>query len=194
MSTIAGIDYSLNCPAICVYSGSRDSFEFSKCKFFCYQNNVTERKKLKIKQLGLRNISIIYQQEQSGLTERYLKLALWGWNVISLCHADTAVMESYSMGSKGRVFELAEATGYMKLGIYLYNIPLTLFSPSSIKKEFTGKGNADKAKMSEAFKEREGFYVHELLNESNPKNSPCSDIVDSYAIVYKFLQSVKGER
>ena len=193
MSIIAGIDYSLNCPAICVYSDSRNSFEFRNCKFFCYQNNVSERKKAKNKLLNLSNISIIYQQEHSNLTERYLKIALWGWNVISLCHVDAVVMESYSMGSKGRVFELAEATGYMKLGIYLYKIPLILFSPSSIKKEFSGKGNADKNRMSEAFYEREGFYIHDLIQENDPRNSPCSDIVDSYAVVYKFLQNVRGE-
>ena len=190
MSTIAGIDYSLNCPAICIYTDSRNSFEFKNCDFYCCQNNVTERKKKRNEELGLDNIHFSYQEHHENPTERYLSLALWGWNVIEKAKPDVVAMEAYSMGSKGRVFEIAEATGYMKLGIYINKIPLILFSPSSIKKEFTGKGNADKALMSEAFIGREGFYLYERMKESNPKNSPCSDIIDSYAAIYKFLKSI----
>ena len=195
MATIAGIDYSLNCPAICVYTDSRNSFAFENCDFYFCQNNASNRRKKLNEELRFKNINISYQTEHASLTERYFSLALWGWNVIEKRKPDVVVMESYSMGSKGRIFELAEATGYMKLGIFVYHIPLILFAPSSIKKEFSGKGNADKAVMAEAFREKEGFYLHEEMKESNPKNSPCSDLIDSFAIVYKFLKTTeRGEK
>lgn len=188
MPTIAGIDYSLNCPAICIYTDSRNSFTFEHCDFYCCQNNVSDRKKKCNESLAFKNINIEYQKECTSLTERYFSLALWGWNILEKCKPDVVVMESYSMGSKGRIFEIAEATGYMKLGIYIHNIPLILFAPSSIKKEFSGKGNADKSAMADAFYRMEGFYLHEKMNQSNPKNSPCSDLIDSFAAVYRFLK------
>ena len=49
---IAGIDYSMTCPAICVYNGDGITFSFNQCKFYF----LTDRKKYADKYRLLRKI------------------------------------------------------------------------------------------------------------------------------------------
>ena len=51
------------------------------------------------------------------------------------------------MGSRGKVFNLAENTGLLKHKLWKHNIEVILQSPSSIKKFATTKGNANKNVM-----------------------------------------------
>ena len=60
-------------------------------------------------------------------------------------------LEGYAYGAQGRIFHIAENTGVLKYKIYQQSIPLTIFTPSEIKKFATGKGNADKEKMYDSF-------------------------------------------
>ena len=69
---------------------------------------------------------------------------------------------------------------YIKYKFYKLDIPYQLIAPSSVKKFATGKGNANKEMMIDAFKETAGF---DLLGELDcTYNSPASDIADSYFI------------
>ena len=90
-------------------------------------------------------------------------------------------IESYSMGSKGRVFDIAEATQMIKYKVWKkYGKEMHLFSPATVKKEFHGKGNAKKEQMAEAFHDRFGFNVHDVV-VSKIRGS-ASDLVDSIAV------------
>ena len=81
------------------------------------------------------------------------------------------------MGSRGRVFHIAENTGVLKHKIYKAEITFEVVPPSTWKKEVVGKGNADKQ------------YVYESLGidlkttfKSKSITSPINDIADSYFI------------
>ena len=81
------------------------------------------------------------------------------------------------MGSRGRVFHIAENTGVLKQKIYERGIDFEVIPPSTWKKEVVGKGNADKK------------YVYESMNvdlksifKSKSITSPINDIADSYFI------------
>ena len=81
------------------------------------------------------------------------------------------------MGSRGRVFHIAENTGVLKQKIYKAGITFEVVPPSTWKKEVVGKGNADKQ------------YVYESMNvdlknifKSKSITSPINDIADSYFI------------
>lgn len=60
-----------------------------------------------------------------------------------------AVVEDYSMGSRGRTFHIGELGGVIKLMLWERNIPILLVSPKQLKKFATGNGNADKEAVSE---------------------------------------------
>ena len=95
---------------------------------------------------------------------------------------DKFVIEGYAMGATGRVFNIAENTGIMKHKIYkTFKKDCLLAPPMSVKKFATGKGNAKKDKMSEAFTERFGITLYNLLG-CKIDGSPSSDIIDAYFI------------
>ncbi len=87
-------------------------------------------------------------------------------------------IEGYSMGSKGRVFSIAENMGLIKHKLWKRGHHLTEVPPSVVKKAATGKGNAKKEQMYEAFVRDTGvkFAVGKDIG------SPFSDIVDAYYI------------
>ena len=60
---------------------------------------------------------------------------------------------------------------------------MSVFAPSEIKKFATGKGNANKMLMYEAFVEETGDDLANLFEiDDYSGQSPVSDIVDSYYI------------
>ena len=96
-------------------------------------------------------------------------------------------LEGYSMGSKGKVFHIAENTGVLKYKIYNAGIPLEIIPPTSLKKFATGKGNADKDSMHQKFMRDSGIDLKSKITPDKTKvGNPVSDIVDSYYIC-KFL-------
>lgn len=68
--------------------------------------------------------------------------------------AATLVLEGYSMGSRGRVFDIGELGGVLKLAAFQHDIEVLIVPPSTLKKWVTGKGNADKKAMVAAVRRK----------------------------------------
>ena len=81
-----------------------------------------------------------------------------------------AVIESYALGTKGRLVTLVECGTVIRTTLYLLRIPWVEVTPSALKKWTTGSGNADKSKMAECVLKRWGFKSH------------SDDITDAYAL------------
>ena len=78
---------------------------------------------------------------------------------------------------------LFRSTGVLKYKIYQRGIPLTIIPPTEVKKYATGKGNADKEKMYDAFVEENNMLLKSIITpDKKDITSPVSDIVDSYYI------------
>ena len=112
--------------------------------------------------------------------QRHDQISEWALSVI-----DTAIgnifIEGYSYGSKGLVFNLAENMGALKHKLYKLNKRFQSIVPGQIKKNATGKGNADKLKMYEQFTKDTGVDLVKEF-EQTKLNNPVTDIVDSYYI------------
>lgn len=91
---------------------------------------------------------------------------------------DFFATEDYAFGATGHVFDIAEVCGAIKEKLYCKNIPYKKFSPPSIKKFATGKGNADKLLMGIEFNKLGIVLPFELKDYESPK----ADIVDSFWI------------
>lgn len=68
---------------------------------------------------------------------------------------DVIVIEGYAIGGRGRVFDLAELGGSVKHALFDYRVNgyrglMYICPPTTLKKAFTGKGNAKKPDMSKA--------------------------------------------
>jgi|TARA_Y100000004_G_scaffold141169_1_gene160520 Holliday junction resolvasome RuvABC endonuclease subunit len=90
-------------------------------------------------------------------------------------------IEGYSFGSKGLVFNLAENMGTLKHKLFKLNKNFSSIVPGRVKKNATGKGNADKLKMYEQFvKDTKVDLMKEF--DQTKLNNPVTDIVDAYYV------------
>jgi len=172
---VAGIDYSMRSPAVCVYDTTQD-FVFDNLKFLA----IPCSKKID----GVyRNIEII---QNLGSTKhsmgRFEHLARTFLSYLKSNNVKQVRLEDYSYGSKGRVFHIAENCGLLKYFLYREGIEVELVSPASNKKFATGKGNAKKEQMIEQFEKETGIDLWEFFSIKKLKSipSPIDDIVDSY--------------
>ena len=175
-TTIVGIDYSLNSPAICI---ADDNFDFNKCSF----HFLTSKKK-HIGKFG-KNIFGYEIKDYNTPIERFSNISTWALDIIHKHKANTAkvFIEGYSFGSKGQaVFQIAENCGILKYKLQMS--PSMLYEtivPSVVKKYASGKGNADKQLMYDSFKKETNINLMNLF-EQEKLNNPVTDIVDSYYI------------
>lgn len=160
----------MTCPAITVMN--LDDKRFENCtvhylhesdKFSGIKDNIHGTKYIKP------NINI----------QRFDEISEWAYSVVWDC--DLVIIEGYSMGSRGHVFDIAENTALLKYKLYREDIPIHICPPTTLKKFATGKGNSDKDAMYSSFKEFTEVNLRKLFNYKGKKiGSPISDIVDSY--------------
>ncbi len=173
---IMGIDYSMTSPAVCVYDERKGPpSKFNLLFFF-----LTDKRKY-VGQFGI--ITGMKMPLYESQMERFDIISDWVMALIKRFEPDNVFIEGYSMGSKGRVFHIAENGGILKHKLWKAGIIFDdNLPPTSVKKLMTGKGNAKKEEMHDAFVEELGINVSEILS-GKPKDSPVNDVVDSYAMV-----------
>ena len=186
-TTIVGIDYSLNSPAICI---ADDNFDFNKCSF----HFLTSKKK-HIGKFG-KNIFGYEIKDYNTPIERFSNISTWALDIIHKHKSNTAkvFIEGYSFGSKGQaVFQIAENCGILKYRLQMS--PTMLYDtivPSVVKKYASGKGNADKQLMYDSFKEHTKQDLMKMF-DMQKLNNPVTDIVDSYYIAKVGYENSKSK-
>jgi len=166
---IIGIDYSLTSPAICVNDDGDIMFYY-----------LTNKKKW----IGKQSENIIgYEHDEwTDPIERFRNISDFVIDIIKPLSNLKIYIEGYSFGSKGRgVFQIAENCGILKYRLMEMNLKYDTVVPSVVKKGATGKGNADKDKMYEAFVKETKIDLKKIFDTDKVGN-PISDIVDSYYI------------
>ena len=177
---IIGIDYSMTSPAVCI---GQTPFNYDTCKFMF----ITKNKKFAGDYPP--NIVGLPLYEYKDNLERFTKLAeiTVNWiltHALSRYHGNKLGIEGYAFGAKGQVFNIGENTGILKLKLaeYVAN-EINVYAPSEIKKFATGKGNANKLLMHEAFVEETGSDLTKWFEfDTYTGQSPVSDLIDSYYI------------
>lgn len=124
------------------------------------------------------------EQRHDNISNHFIRIASK-----EAANAET-IIEDYSMGSKGKVFHIGENTGLLKHKLWTRDHKLILLAPTALKKFATGKGNADKLVMHEAFVKETGVDLSSL---GKPGTNPTSDIIDAYFLLkYAFTLKVAG--
>lgn len=184
---IAGIDWSMSCPCICVHN-TKDKLEFKNCQFFFYHDNKKFDK-------SFANIHGFKQKDYSCAEERYNNLSDWGMEILQKFGVKNVTMEGYAMGaSKGLVFNIAENGGLLKHKLWMAGIEAQYPAPSAVKKHFTTKGNAKKDLMYMTLETSEGVKVVDLFGlPLKITDSPISDVVDAYAMVRYMIGSPESK-
>jgi Holliday junction resolvasome RuvABC endonuclease subunit len=175
---VVGIDYSLTSPCVCV---SRDK-TFSNSFFYYLNDRKTVQGKFH---------NILGEEHEEYLTdqERYENIASWVLTILADFDKKEVVIliEDYSFGSKGKVFNLAENCGILKYMLYKAGYKFFTVPPTVVKKFATGKGNATKDKMYEAFVADTGVDLHAIISPTTKLGSPTTDVVDAWYIA-RYMQ------
>jgi len=183
---IAGIDYSLCGPAICLFrENATGKFSYSGCSFYFLTDNK--------RQSEIRTLNVFGERlsDWDNDQERYETLADWAVDIVMGC--SHVALEGYAYGAQGKVFHIAENTGILKYKLYQLSIPVTVIPPTEVKKYATGKGNSDKNGMYDSWLNETGVDLKTLLTPKRQECvSPVSDIVDSYYICKKMYENLKG--
>lgn len=181
---IAGIDYSLTSPSVCIHDGEK--WDHGKCKFYY----------LAKKKSNIIKTNQFYGTEYKDFnsdSHRYDNLSSWVLNILSANGVQRCFIEGYSYGSVGRVFQIGENTGVLKHAMWKKSFQYDVFAPTEIKKFATGKGNANKLKMYESFVAETGIDIRFILDIKNENNwNPISDIIDAYWIAKLGNEKLNG--
>lgn len=185
----AGIDYSLNCPCICVYDDTLGCLHHNTCKYYFQQYHISNKNKNKWFKLNFKNIFPSEQYKWNDNYHRFLVLADYFLSIIIQYDVSIVAIEDYSLGSQGKIFNIAECTSILKYFLMLCNIKLYAFPPTHIKKIFSGKGNANKELMGSSYKEKYDVDMSKVFETDGLWSSPISDIVDSHAAIYTYFNN-----
>lgn len=171
MTIIAGIDLSYTSPGICVFNSESPN---ETAEFFGFYS----KKKYA---MALDHIRIDLIPPYGCPEERYLQITEWAMAIIKANGVEFVSLEGYSMGSNsGLLFNIAENGSVLKQALYKAGIPFITPAPTSVKKDFAGKGNATKEVMAEEFQKRFGWDMHEAIGGIKGK-SPAADLIDAFA-------------
>ena len=183
MRKIAGIDYSLTSPAICVWKSTNDRlFDFDSCDLY-YLENSQRWKSSTATSHGILNLHPEEYPEWNTEEERHDLLSNWAMSIIQECNE--IYLEGYAFATVGKshVRSVAENTGLLKHKMHKVKQTFSLVPPTVVKKYATGKGNSNKEVMYEAFS-AELVTPPDLKSQLTPKSkklsNPVTDIVDSY--------------
>lgn len=169
---IVGIDYSMTCPAACVPYDT-PQFWFANSRTYDPLPDIAT-----------------YEITTADVTRRAdtTALAMLAW-LQRYPDVRTVVLEDYAFNATGRVFHIGEHTGILKLILTRAGYHVCAVPPTVVKKYATGKGNADKSRMTAAFladyptaqRWATTFFPRTRANASFAK-SPLSDLADAYWI------------
>lgn len=172
---IAGIDYSLCGPAICIFDMTAcPVFDFRHCSLFF----LTDTKKLE--GLHLQNIRGELFEEYDHECQRYDTIADWALSKVVGCHR--VALEGYAYGAKGRgVYQIAENAGLLKYKLWQAQIPIDIVPPTEMKKFATSKGNSDKEAMESVFFKETKIDLKTVLTPDRKNlGSPVTDVIDAF--------------
>jgi Holliday junction resolvasome RuvABC endonuclease subunit len=167
----AGIDYSTTSPCICIFKkdGTINPID---CNFSFFALD-----KWRPRWATLQNVNCYKLPKDLKLIDKYIFLADWTIEALRWHNGrvEKVILEDYSYGSTGRVFNIAENVGILKLKLKQNGFRYETVPPTVIKKFATGKGNSNKEAMLESWKAEPDNF--ELVQENG---NPATDIVDSY--------------
>lgn len=175
-----GIDYSIQCPCVCVHHRTDENWHFENCDFFY----LTDKKKYVITKDQFHSE---FHDDYNSNEERWYNIASWVvTDILGMFDPKeiaSLTLEGYSYGSRvGQAFNIAENGGMLKHLLWKQGQKFDLLPPSTVKKFATGNGQASKLFMWESFFKETNFSLMKYLNTENPESNPLSDIVDAYYI------------
>ena len=172
MRCVAGIDFSLSCPAMCVHLGS--TWSPANCQFFYLYS---------VKKWIRQEANLLSSEFAPYFTieERLDWITDWFVTHLQMFTKPEVFIENYSYSShSSSTHILAEGCGLLKHKLWKSHFAIHSLPVTGIKKFATGKGNATKEGMCQSFV-NEGLWLNKVIDCPLGK-SPLADLADAYYI------------
>ena len=169
---ILAIDFSLTSCAV----AWRSAAGRTSCNVIQKYNNSVGHYESSRKCLGV-VVKSIKRQSKSNEQLNLQILPFFLNGLINFINPDKVYIESYAFNAVGRVPSIAESLGIVKNHLLIENIPYESVTPQTIKKHFTGKGNASKQMMIDELENRFGKI------DMGKHEKSKSDVADSVALL-----------
>jgi len=181
---VIGIDYSIRCPAVCIFE-TRETppvWYSQNCQIHFLSDRKKDSYRITANVTG--HYMPVYKHQDE--IDRFDTISRWCMELLQ--PGDIIGIEDYAFSAQGMVYKIGENTGLLKYKMWLAGYDFEPVSNTKPKKLATGRGNADKQSVYDAFCAETEWTVHEHLSKtkSNKVKSPLSDIADSYYIA-KYL-------
>ncbi|MFK5882842.1 MAG: hypothetical protein QM489_00725 [Candidatus Izemoplasma sp.] len=181
MNYVAGIDYSMTSPAVCIHPKDIE-WNSRKCKFLFFSSL---KKHADVKVIG--NVFYIAKKsiwEAEDRIKRFIELGSQVENFLNKANVTDAYIEGYAFGiskQKGnRVVQIGENGGILRA--FLDRIATCVeVPPTRIKKFASGDGRSDKLAMIDKFIKETGIDLYTTFNKK-AASSPIDDLADAYFI------------
>jgi len=166
---IAGIDYSKNSPGVVIFELDKN-FDVESYEYIGFSS---------VKKIAISDNNILYYKKNQFNNDYDQYIWMRDSIMDKLSNVDFVAFEGYAFGASGKVFDIAETTAIMKVKLYEDGIPFRVYEPTVVKMFATGKGNAGKVEMHQAYEkicDPIGLYQLPELK------SPREDLIDAYYI------------
>ena len=188
-------DWSMSAPSFAIYDTKDGPFSFLNTRHFYLTD--TKKHALVLPNLNVYGDTIpkweTNEQRWDYLSRRVMD-ALYAYTEEYGGTADYFAIEGYAFGSHaGSVHQIAENAAVLKHKIYSKHIPIEVINPSTVKKWYSGKGNAKKDQLYGVFVEKEHIKLRDYFSLPENQWEPLAGIVDSWIILSILVENHKDE-
>ena len=172
-------DWSMSAPSFAIYDSDDGDFNFCNSSHYYL---TTVRKHVKT----LPNLSVYgaLVKDYETNEERWDNLSNTVIEAVSDMKIDFFAIEGYAFGSHaGSVHQIAENAAVLKHKIYNLGIPIEVINPSTVKKWYSGKGNAKKDELYKCFVEKTGIHLRDYFDLPETQWEPLAGVVDSWILL-----------
>ena len=181
MNIILGLDLSLSSPGISVIDKSTGIIH----TYFYPQRKRELNFVFKSELFNI--IALCPFDSNLCLYQKYHRICQDIIDVISGHQVEFVMLEGYSFGStnSSSMSKLYELGGIVRYHISVLGIPFEDIAPTSLKKQFTGSGKAQKEDMYQTFISKNLPNLKRIfkVEQCNGVPTPVQDIVDSVALI-----------
>lgn len=188
-------DWSMSAPSFAIYDTHVGPFTFLNTRHFYLTD--TKKHALRLSNLNVYGDTIpkweTNEQRWDYLSGRLID-GLYAYTEVYGGQADYFAIEGYAFGSHaGSVHQIAENAAVLKHKIYHKQIPIEVINPSTVKKWYSGKGNAKKDELYKVFVEKEHIKLRDYFDLPENAWEPLAGIIDSWILLSILVENHKDE-
>lgn len=188
-------DWSMSAPSFAIYDTNNGPFTFLNTHHFYLTD--TKKHALQLPNLNVYGDTIdkweTNEERWNFLSGRLMD----GLDAYAQVHGGPTnyfAIEGYAFGSHaGSVHQIAENAAVLKHKVYCKGIPIEVINPSTVKKWYSGKGNAKKDELYNVFVEKEHIKLRDYFSLPENQWEPLAGIIDSWILLSILVENHKDE-